>query len=209
MHSDVDQYETSTPGLTPESELLTVLPAEAARVAGEEVQPRKSSRVRSSTYVTYTSPYPKGTRGRRVWAAPPPQRVVFPRAEPGRRNPGSVLRSHAQRVSGLLKNDETRAEVKVKLSEMVVKSQRHGTGKGFTTTNKVVEWNQNGPDLPRPVESLKSPRRLAPGPPTKGATKRLVKSLFFGKGQARTDERHLPLREVMASKTKESGRSAL
>ena len=45
MHSDVDQDETST-GLTPDSELFSVLFAEAARVAGEEVQPRKPSRVR-------------------------------------------------------------------------------------------------------------------------------------------------------------------
>ena len=35
MHSDVDQYGTSTTGLTPDSELFTVLSAEA----GEEVQP--------------------------------------------------------------------------------------------------------------------------------------------------------------------------
>ena len=55
MHSVVDQYVTSTTGSTPDSELFTVLPAEAARVTGEEVQPRKPSRVRSSTDVTYTS----------------------------------------------------------------------------------------------------------------------------------------------------------
>ena len=107
MHSDVDRCETSTTGLTPDSELFTVLSAEAARVAGEEVQPRKPSRVRSCTDASYTSQgrtktYPKTTR-RRMWAAPPPQRVVLPRAEPSRRNPGSVLRSHVQRVSGLLK----------------------------------------------------------------------------------------------------------
>ena len=54
MHSDVDQYETSTTGLTPDSELFTVLPAEAARVAGEDVQPRKPSGVRSSTCVAST-----------------------------------------------------------------------------------------------------------------------------------------------------------
>ena len=54
MHSDDDQYETSTTGLTPDSELFTVLPADAARVAGEEMQSRKPSRVRSSTYVTQT-----------------------------------------------------------------------------------------------------------------------------------------------------------
>ena len=54
MHSDVDQCETSTTGLTADLELFTVLPAEAARVTGEEVQPRKPSRVRSSTDETYT-----------------------------------------------------------------------------------------------------------------------------------------------------------
>ena len=48
MHSDAEQYETSTTELTPDSELFTVLSAEAARVAGEGVQPRKPSRVRSS-----------------------------------------------------------------------------------------------------------------------------------------------------------------
>ena len=51
------------------------------------------------------------------------------------------------------------------LDEMVVKSQRHGTGKGFTTANKVVEWNENGPDLHLPVQSVKKTRRLAQGPP--------------------------------------------
>ena len=42
--------------------------------------------------------------------------------------------------------------------------------------------------------------------PNKGATRRLVMSLFFGKGQARADVRpaHCLPREVMASKTKES-----
>ena len=48
---------------------------------------------------------------------------------------------------------------------MVVKSQKHGTGKGFTTPNKVVEWNQNGPDLHRPEQTLKNSRRSAPGTP--------------------------------------------
>ena len=43
VHSDVGQCETSTTGLTPDSGLFTVLSAEAARVAGEEVQPRKLS----------------------------------------------------------------------------------------------------------------------------------------------------------------------
>ena len=49
MHSDVDQYETSTTRLTLDSRLFTVLSAEVARVAGEEVQPRKPSKVRSYT----------------------------------------------------------------------------------------------------------------------------------------------------------------
>ena len=71
MHFDVDLYETSTTGFTPDSELFTVLPADAARVTGEEVQPRNPSRVRSSTDVTYTiqgmtNTYPKATRRRRV-----------------------------------------------------------------------------------------------------------------------------------------------
>ena len=136
MHSDVDQYETSTTGLTPDSELLTVLSAEAARVAGEEVQPRNPSRIRSSTDATYTSQgrtntYPKSTRRRRVWAAPPPQRVVLPRAKPSRRNPGSVLRSHAQRLSGLLKNDETRAEVIGKAGRDGGKEPKTRHGKGL------------------------------------------------------------------------------
>ena len=68
MHSDVDQCETSTTGLTPDF-------AEVARVAGEEVQSRKPSRVRSSAGATYTSQgktntCPKMTRRRIMWAAP-------------------------------------------------------------------------------------------------------------------------------------------
>ena len=47
MHSDVDQCETAATGSTPDSELRTVLSAEAARVAGEEAQARKLSRDRS------------------------------------------------------------------------------------------------------------------------------------------------------------------
>ena len=82
-HSDVDQCETSTTGLTTGSELFTVLPAEAARVAGEEVQPRKLSRVRCCTDAADTSQgrtntHLKTTRRRRTCAAPPPRRVVFP-----------------------------------------------------------------------------------------------------------------------------------
>ena len=56
-------------------------------------------------------------------------------------------------------------ELSAKPEESVVKSQKHGTGKDFTTANKVVEWNQNGPDLHPPVQPLKNSRRLAPGPP--------------------------------------------
>ena len=99
------------------------------------MQPRNPSRIRSSIDATYTSQgrtntYPKSTRRRRVWAAPPPQRVVLPRAEPSRRNPGSVLRSHAQRLSGLLKNDKTRAEVIGKAGRDGGKepNTRHGKG---------------------------------------------------------------------------------
>ena len=128
----------------------------------------------------------------------------------------------------------------------MVKSQKHGTGKVFATANKVVERNQTGPDLPRPVQSLKNSRRLAPKRtrcptprmpsaaammemevlkdrkwcrwlfaaqrsrhPTKGATRRLVMSLFFGSGASRCAHRPLPPREVLASKKKESGRGAL
>ena len=97
MHSDVDQDETSTTGLTPDSEMFTVLSAEAARVAGEEVQPRKPLRVRSCTDAANTS------QGRTNKNDAKKKDVCFnesffPRAEPSRRNPGSVLRSHGQRV---------------------------------------------------------------------------------------------------------------
>ena len=68
----------------------------------------------------------------------------------------------------------TRHELKllVKLDEMVVKSYKHGTGKDLTTANKVVEWNQNVSDLPRPVQSLTNSRRLATGP-LRGPTPRM------------------------------------
>ena len=171
-HSDVDQYEMSTTGLTPDSELFTLLSAEAARVAGEEVQPRKPSRVRSCTDAAdtcqgRTNTYPKATRRRRAWAAPPPQRVVFP--EPSRHNPGSVLRSHTQRVSGLLKNDEKRAEVIGKARQDGGKELQTRSGKGVNDGKEVCRMES---DLPRPVQSLKNYRRLAPGTP-RGPTPRI------------------------------------
>ena len=46
MHSDVDQCGPSATGSAPDSELLAVLSAEAARVASEEAQARKRSRGR-------------------------------------------------------------------------------------------------------------------------------------------------------------------
>ena len=46
-HPDVHQCGTAASESTPDSELLTVLSAEAARVAGEEAQTRKLSRDRS------------------------------------------------------------------------------------------------------------------------------------------------------------------
>ena len=46
MHSAVDQCGTAASESTLDSELLTVLSAEAARVAGEEAQSRKLSRDR-------------------------------------------------------------------------------------------------------------------------------------------------------------------
>ena len=139
---------TSATGLTSDSELFTVLSAEAARVAGEEAQSRKLARVRSCTGVADTSQgrtdtYPKTTRRRRTCTAPPLRRVVFPRAEPSRRNHGSVLRSHKGRV------------------EVVGKAGRDGGGKlqarsenCLMTTNEFVKWNQNVSDLPRPVQTL-------------------------------------------------------
>ena len=47
MHSDVDQCGTAASVATADSELLTVLSAEAARVAGEETQTRKPAQERS------------------------------------------------------------------------------------------------------------------------------------------------------------------
>ena len=67
----------------------------------------------------------------------------------------------------------TRRDLKflVKLDEMVVKSRRRH-GKGLTTANKVVEWNQNVSDLSRPVQTLKNSRRFAHGTP-RGPTPRV------------------------------------
>ena len=174
-----------------------------------------------------TYPCPKATRRRRVWA----QQVVLSRAEPSRRNHGSVLRSHAHRVCGLLKNDDARAEVYGEAGRV---GGEHGTGKG----------KQSGPDLSGPV-FVKKYRRFAPGPP-RGPTSemsaaaamikmevlrdgKLVVSMVVrngklsmrnkecdqtvgqfallrqGSGVNRCALRRLPPREVMASKTKKSG----
>ena len=104
MHSDIDQCGTTTAGSSPDSELFAVLSAEAARVAGEETQSRKLSRVRSCAG---TEACPRTTRGKRSsrcsgesgLSALPRQQVVLPRAEPSHRSHGSVPHSHAQRVS--------------------------------------------------------------------------------------------------------------
>ena len=112
---DVERCETSATELTPDTELFTVLSSQNARVAGEEAQSRKLSRVRSCTGAAdvslgRTNTYTKTTRRRRRTCTALPRRVVFHRTDSSRRNHGSALRSHAQRVSGLLKNDEGRAE---------------------------------------------------------------------------------------------------
>ena len=61
----------------------------------------------------------------------------------------------------------TRNELKLlaKLDEMVVRSYKHGTGKGLTTANKFFERDQNVSDLHRSVQTLKNSRRLAPDTP--------------------------------------------
>ena len=109
LHSDVDRYVTSTTGLTPDSELFTELPAEASRVTGEEVQPRKPSRVRSSTDVTHMS-----REDKYISKSDAKKKSVGCTSSSTSRFAASRTespRSHAHRVSGLLKDDETRAEV--------------------------------------------------------------------------------------------------
>ena len=146
-HSDVEKCGTSATGLTPDSEMCTVLSTEATRVAGEEAQSRKLAR-----------------RRRRTCTAPPPRRVVFPRAEPSRRNHGSVLRSHAQRVSDLLKNEKGRVGVVGKAGRDGGGKLQAGSGKWLDDNKReFVKWNQNVSNLPRPVQTLQGFRRLALG----------------------------------------------
>ena len=95
MHSVVDQCGTAASASTADPVLLTVLSAEAARVAGEEAQTRKPSRERSYAFAAdlnkgRTDTYPKTARKRRSCtnsspgcngksglSAPPLRRVVF------------------------------------------------------------------------------------------------------------------------------------
>ena len=77
----------------------------------------------------------------------------------------------------------TRRELKLlaKLDEMVVKSQKHGTGRALRRQKKVVQGNQNVADLPRPVQSLKISRRLAPGAMSAAAAMTKMEVLKDGK----------------------------
>ena len=101
-----------------------------------------------------------------MWAAPPPQRVVLPQAEPSRRNPVSVLGSHAQRVSGLLKNDETRAEVIGKTGRDGGKESktRHGKGLYDGKQGRRIESERARPSPARAVfEKFSASARSASG----------------------------------------------
>ena len=93
-----------------------------------------------------------------MWAAPPPQRVVFA---------ASRFRfSHAQRVSGLLKNDETRAEVIGKAGRDGGKEPKTRHGKGLYDGKQGHRSGiRTGQSLPWPVQSLNLYRQLALGPP--------------------------------------------
>ena len=132
MHSDVNQYETSTTGFTPDSELFTVLPAEAARVTNEEVQLRKSSRsappLMLHTQVKGGQIHIPNQREEEECGLHLLLNESFCREQS---NPGSVLRSHAHRVSGLLENDETRADVIGKAGRVGGKEPKTLHGKGF------------------------------------------------------------------------------
>ena len=152
--------------LTPDSELFTVLSAEAARVAGEEAQSRKLARFgpctdAADTNQKRTHTYPKTTRRRRTCTAPPPRRVVFPQAEPSRRNHGSVLRSHAQHVSDLLENDKGRVEVVSKAGGDGGGKLQTRSGKWLDDSKRVRQVKSNVSDLQRPVQTLQGFRRLA------------------------------------------------
>ena len=127
-HSDVDQCATDASESTPNLELLTVLSAEAARVAGEETQFRKLSRDRSYAGAADLKKREDGylseddTKKEGVYkllpklqrpselVSTPPRRIVLPRADPSRRDHDSVFHRRAQQVSGLWRNDEGQAE---------------------------------------------------------------------------------------------------
>ena len=70
IHSDVDQCGTAASESTPDSELFTVLSAEAGQAAGEEAQPRMLSRIHSCAGVAglsqkKTAAGPTSKRGKR------------------------------------------------------------------------------------------------------------------------------------------------
>ena len=75
MHPDEDQDGTSATEFTPDSELFTVLSAEAARVAGEEAQFRTGaadiSQGKTDTF------FRKRREEEETCTAPLPRRVVF------------------------------------------------------------------------------------------------------------------------------------
>ena len=148
MHHDVDQCGPSATGSAPDSELLADLSAEAARVASEEAQTRKHSRVHSCAGVAdqsrgWMETGPKSTRRKRVCTnssprcssksglpAPPLRRVILPRAEPSHSH-GSAPHGHAQRVSGPFFFENVELKLLAKLDEMVVEMLEHLYFQGY------------------------------------------------------------------------------
>ena len=75
-----------------------------------------------------------------------------------------LLRSHAQRVSDLLKNEKGRVGVVGKAGRDGGGKLQAGSGKWLDDNKReFVKWNQNVSNLPRPVQTLQGFRRLALG----------------------------------------------
>ena len=174
-------------GSAPDSELLAVLSAEAARAAGEETQVGNGRDVAPA--LVSPAKIEESSRSRReerehvrarahaaaasLACQHPLRRVFLPRTEQGHRSHGPALHGHAQRVSGICEHDAWRPKVVLlpKLDEMVVEVLEHlyfqGYGHGaadyLMAAVKFVGWVQSFSDLPRAVRALKRVSSVSAG----------------------------------------------
>ena len=178
-HLDVDQCGPSATGSAPDSELLAVLSAEAARVASEEAETRKRSRVRSCAGVADQS---RGemeqarsrreergrvrTRAHAAAASLACQHSLFGESsflEENRVTAATFQRYTVTLNEFLAFSRMTMDELKLlaKLHEMLVELLERDAGGGHYSMAAVKF--QSFPNLLRAVRALKGDRRLAPG----------------------------------------------